>query len=101
MHGLAPMPTAPTAPPKNGIVWEEPPPRGRRSSIANEIAAPVPQLRENPGKWARLYTWTGKSSAGGMRKALAARADLVDIEWSANVVGKGSALYGRCKRNER
>lgn len=79
----------------NGLVWEEPPKRGRRSEIVPAIVALIPELRRNPAKWARLYTWKGKSSAQGAKKVLAAREDLEDIEFSANVIDGGSALYGR------
>lgn len=89
-----PEPATPAARP-GGLVWEEPPPRGRTATVVPAILALVPELRANPGRWARLYTFKGATSAGGLKKKLIDRDDVADIEFSANKTGTGSALFGR------
>ena len=92
-------PAKPVKPPpvasSNGLVWEDPP-SARRSSQFAEILDLIPQLRRNPGKWARLYTWRNKSGANGVQTRLRKMPELADCEFVARTVdGTKSALYGR------
>lgn len=91
---------APPAPPTaNGLVWEDPPPKRQRGAeVYDEILAFLPQLRRNPGRWARLYTWKNPSAASPVKQRLETNhAEAVaDIEFVARRTGKElSALYGR------
>jgi hypothetical protein len=87
---------APPAASTNGLVWEEPP--IARTKTAAEIAAItelVPELRRNPKRWARLYTWKTKQRASTIKTHLNVEA-LADIEFTARSMPDGtSALYGR------
>ena len=86
---------APPETARNGLVWEEPPTRGRTATTIPAVLALIPELRRNPNRWARLYTFKGATSAGSLKKKLNELDDLTDIEFSANRTGTGSALYGR------
>lgn len=93
-HGEAP----PVTPVSNGLVWEEPPPK-RRDSAYTAIVALVPELRRNPGRWARLYTWSTSSGANSAQAKLRKDENLTDIEFVARSTKSDarstSALYGR------
>lgn len=84
---------------RNGLVWEEPPPirMGRSSEALTTIIATVPQLRDRPGSWARVYTWPVKNGAAAMKSRLAKHplAGLAGIEFTARAMPPGSALYAR------
>ena len=88
-------------PAANGLVWEDPAPRGKRNQAIETITALIPELRRNPNKWARLYTWPNHSSAGSTRSILTKMPGLDDIEFAGRVTGRSngtggtSALYGR------
>lgn len=88
-------PDAPGAPPAHGLVWEEPP-SPRRSSQYTEVLALIPELRRNPGRWARLYTWSNKTGANGLQQRLRKDATVADCEFIGRITATGSALYGRC-----
>jgi len=90
-------PPEPATPASNGIVWEDPPSKGGRSKIVDDIIKLIPELRRNPGQWARLHTWTNTSGANGAQTALKKREDLSDIEFVArsSTKDKASSLYGR------
>lgn len=86
-----------TQPPANGFVWEEPPEVStRRNKWLPLIGAALPELRRNPKKWARLYTWRDRKSAQAAKTSLAKRPEVTDIEFAARVLpDETSALYGR------
>lgn len=87
----------PAAPPQHGLVWEDPPPRGGGNTQVFVIVALVPELRRNPGKWARLYTWKNLTGANSMQTKLRALPELSDCEFigRSNKAAGTSALYGR------
>lgn len=55
----------------------------------------VPELKLNPGKWARLATYRSKSAAAGPARQL--NKAHPDCEFVSRIVGSESALYGRAK----
>lgn len=79
----------------NGIVWEDPP--CSRSGVVEIIVALVPELRRNPGRWARLHVWPNKTGANTNQSKLRRDERVVDIEFVARSDAKAgsSALYGR------
>jgi hypothetical protein len=85
----------PATPIANGLVWEEPPPRSKRQGAIEAIVQLIPELRRNPKRWARLYTWRNKTSASTIASALRKMEELGDIEFRATVVDGTGALYGR------
>lgn len=85
--------TTPT-PAADGIVWDDPPVKGRRTSTLVRVAPQVPQLRRHPGRWARLVDLKAKSSASSALPKL--RKEFPDIEFRAARFGEvGSAVWGR------
>ena len=93
---MKPPPATPTV---NGLVWEDPPPRGRANSTLATIITLIPELRRNPGKWARLYTWSNASGANSAQGKLRKNEDVSDIEFVARSTKTStkatSTLYGR------
>ena len=87
---------APPAPPtSNGLVWEDPPARSKKQGAIDAIVALIPELRRNPNKWARLYTWRNKTSAATIATTLRKMEDLADIEFRSSVADGTGALHGR------
>lgn len=86
---------APPEPAAGQLVWEDPPKRGRPATTIPAVLKLIPTLRSNPGRWARLHTFKGATSAGTLRKRITELPDVADIEFSSHKVGTGSALYGR------
>lgn len=74
-------------------MWEEPPPRSRGGKVKAAVELALVQLKERPGEWARILTFTGKTTSGGMRKQLAAQ--YPDCEFRAGRFEEGSALWAR------
>jgi hypothetical protein len=52
------------------------------------------QLRDQPGRWAQVATYTSLSSAGSAAKNTAKKTGSA-FEWVGRSDGAGSALYGR------
>jgi hypothetical protein len=79
------------------MVWEDPPPERRGSAAV--IAEQLPYLRNDPqGRWCRLYTYRGNSSAKGA--AARFRVEEPDYQFEGRVIaGGGSKLYGRYMGN--
>lgn len=76
------------------LVWEDPPESETgRKPIVKQAAPLVEALREEPGRWARIATWDGHSSAASAAKRLREAYD--DIEWVARKTDDGSTLWGR------
>lgn len=81
---------------ESGLVWEEPPPsaHGGRRNVVERLAPRLAELEDNPGRWARLDSFAGPSSAntaaGKLRKAKGK-----DWEFKSAREGDGSKLYGR------
>lgn len=82
-------------PSSNGssLVWEEPPARGRSGSLVTKLGTLVVKLQERPGSWARLHTFTGKTSASGMRKKVSDA--FPAYEFRCGRYESGSAIWGR------
>ncbi len=96
--------TCNSGPPTPAIVWEDPP--------AGRLGARLPMLdtdqlallRANPGRWAKVKTFPGKSSASSYvqqlrtgKRALGDDATATDFEFAGRRAGAGSALYVRAK----
>lgn len=87
----------PDPPLPDGFVWEDPPPsaRGRTSTDWSALLAP---LMAQPGRWARIRLYRGKTAAGtaaaelksGKRRRPAGRWEFVGRK-----VDGGSVLYAR------
>lgn len=92
---------APPAPPAAGLVWEDPPALGRTASMVPEVLAVAAQLRARPGQWARLRTFTGKTTASTLAGRLRKRPDSADLEFRGSRTASGSALFGRAKATDR
>lgn len=89
-------PGSPVTPASNGLVWEDPPaPRSQASSAIQAILLAAPQLRRNPGRWAKLRSFKSSSGASSSKNGASKRAELVDIELVARKMPGGSALFGR------
>lgn len=86
---------APPAAPATGLVWEDPPVANGRTPVEKLIEPLIPELRRNPGKWARLRDFPIKSSAASAKGRLAKMPHLADIQFAARITPTGSALYGR------
>lgn len=58
--------------PEIELVWEEPPPsnRGGGNSMTGRFIGMLPALKDRPEQWARLASWSGKSSAASAAKRL-------------------------------
>lgn len=57
--------------PEIELVWEEPPASRRGGeSMTGRFIGMLPSLEEKPNTWARLATWSGKSSAASAAKRL-------------------------------
>lgn len=78
-----------------GLVWEDPPARGRDASLIPELVALIPRLKERPGSWARLRTYKSATGAGGAKAKAKDAPELAHLEFRASRVDGGSALYGR------
>lgn len=76
------------------LVWEEPPTHPRRVNTEVRFAPLLEQVQEQPGKWARLATWPGKSAAGTAAKTLRAKGP-TGYEYKATIRDGRSALYAR------
>jgi hypothetical protein len=76
------------------LVWEEPPPQGRRSSILPKALPKLDALRARPGAWARILSFDSKTTASGAKKRLAEAAG-EGFEFHAGRNGPGSAVWGR------
>ena len=75
------------------IVWEEPP-RGGRVRWGDVLV----ELTHHPGRWARLATYTGETSAYKVAQRLRRDDSLPPGRWEfvgRKVDGGGSRLYGR------
>lgn len=90
--------TPPLSPPtpRVELLWEDPPPRARDPWALALINPVLLELRANPNRWARLYTWRDAKRATAAKAQLAKRPEVADIEFSARSLPDGtSALYGR------
>jgi hypothetical protein len=92
---LVPVPSVPPPSPAaaNGIVWEEPPKRGRRARLVDELTPIVVELRRNPGRWARLREFGAKGSASASRKPIGVA--FPDLELRSASTANGSAIWAR------
>ncbi len=73
--------------------WEDPP--AHALSLSVRLAPHLPELREHPGRWARLIDYPRRSSASMAATRLAEQ--LPDFEWrGVTLRDGGSALWGRC-----
>lgn len=87
--------------PYQQFTFEDPPPlpRGRDARLREQrIAAVLMQLRDHPGRWARVYTWPGATTAHKHRQRLATMHGYqfkVRRETYAPKAGGGSVLYAR------
>lgn len=82
------------------LVWEEPP-RPGRPDTASVVRPLIQQLRQQPGKWARLMTYKSKSSASTQAGNLRRIDEFADIEFKGSKVDGGSALYAKCDPTTR
>lgn len=74
------------------LIWEQPPVRNG-SSIVDRAGELIPALKRRAGEWARIVTYSGKTSAGGYTRKLRER--YPDCEFRAGKHGTGSAIWAR------
>jgi len=79
------------------FAWEDPPPRGVGGRNVALVADLIPELRRNPGRWARLCIFQTDKGANSAKTSLAKVTQFSDIEFAArsNPADKTSTLYGR------
>jgi hypothetical protein len=79
----------------DGLEWEDPPPKylGKAAQAVLAAVALFPQLRRNPGRWARICEFKTQSTAFGQVKKL--RESHPDIQFEARGRETGSAIWAR------
>lgn len=85
-------------PDPEGIVWEEPPPRGKEAGRLIRLRGLLPVLKQHPGRWARVFEYkgpTGASSAVGKM-----RREFPDLELRGARRDAGSAIYARYRGDD-
>lgn len=85
----------PPSPSSGEMAWEDPPPKylGKAAQAVLAAVALFPQLRRNPGRWARICEFKTQSTAFGQVKKL--RESHPDIEFEARGRETGSAIWAR------
>lgn len=84
--------TPPPSPDGNDIRWEDPPGRGG-TNPADRLRPFVPDLKRNPGKWARCIEYKGPTSAGSYAGKL--KKAFPDLQIVGRRVDSGSAVFAR------
>lgn len=83
--------------PPEGFAWEDPPPRTRVRIVVGDST--VKALRSRPGQWARVKSWTTKSTASAAAKRIrdGKVPGLAVDDWEAEgrTTDGGSALWLR------
>lgn len=77
------------------LVWEDPPSANRRSSTVDKVSKLIPDLRRDPGTWARIAVYRAPTAAGTSIAKM--RGAFPDIEFTSrrNNEEGTSALYAR------
>lgn len=98
-HMVGDQTSPPPSPPTNGVRWEDPPEtaRDRGGRIIERLRPLFPELRRNPGRWARVLDYPRKQSAWSTRTVLLkSKSWPKDIELRAHrTEGDAGALFAR------